>query len=154
MNSYLRFCLSACLYGPDRPAYLPLIAIASMTSSTKFRGLAEILVPRTHLSFPGPHLRNSSRGWYGLPGRSDSDIVLAYAGCTIGRPSHQRWVYYNAEAPFYRPVPQEYDGLFNWTMTLRTDSDIVLAYAGCTIMQRHLSIDQFLRSMMGYLIGL
>ena len=40
-----------------------------MTSSTKFRGLGEILVPRTHLSFPGLQLRDSSRGWY-VPGRS------------------------------------------------------------------------------------
>ena len=59
--------LSVCT---DRPAYLPLIAITAMTSSTKFRSLALILVPRTHLSFPGLHLRDSSRSWYGLPGRS------------------------------------------------------------------------------------
>ena len=64
----------------------------------------------------------------------ESDLVAFHEGDFVvkdlptGRPPHQRWMYYNAEAPFYRPVLQEYNGLFNWTMTIKSDSDFVLVY--------------------------
>ena len=48
---------------------------------------------------------------------------------SIGRPPHQRWMYYNGESPAHsKRVTQEYNGLFNWTMTIKSDSDFVLVY--------------------------
>ena len=95
-------------------------------------------IPHNEAPLECPEYGVSCRISYRNKNYKKSDLVAFHEGDfdakdltkwpLTGRPPHQRWVYYNAEAPFYRPVPQEYDGLFNWTMTLRSDSDIVLAY--------------------------
>ena len=65
------------------------------------------------------HGRGSGFGVKSLPNRSK-------------RPPHQRWMYYNGEAPPNAGlVSQEYNGLFNWSMTVKSDSDFVLAYGAC-----------------------
>ena len=62
------------------------------------------------------HGRGSGFGVKSLPNRSK-------------RPPHQRWMYYNREAPPHAgSVSREYNGLFNWSMTFKSDSDFVLAY--------------------------
>ena len=55
------------------------------------------------------HGRGSGFGVKSLPNRSK-------------RPPHQRWTYYNREAPPNAgSVSWEYNGLFNWSMTFKTD---------------------------------
>ena len=67
----------------------------------------------------------------------ESDLVAFHEGdfgvkdltkWSAGRSLHQRWMYYNGEAPATIRVPQKYNGLFNWTMTIKSDSDFVLVY--------------------------
>ena len=54
------------------------------------------------------HGRGSGFGIKSLPNRS--------------KPPHQRWMYYNREAPPHAGlVSWEYNGLFNWSMTFKTD---------------------------------
>ncbi|KAL7642684.1 UNVERIFIED_CONTAM: hypothetical protein RMT77_007249 [Armadillidium vulgare] len=45
------------------------------------------------------------------------------------RKRHQRWIFYEREPPPYTiKNTQDFEGVFNWTMTYRRDSDIVSGY--------------------------
>ncbi|XP_012559820.1 glycoprotein 3-alpha-L-fucosyltransferase A [Hydra vulgaris] len=44
------------------------------------------------------------------------------------RPVNQRWVFWMHETPLYYPLLDDYDNLFNWTMTFSQHSDIYHPY--------------------------
>ena len=51
------------------------------------------------------------------------------------RPRHQRWLFWMHETPIYYPENENYDRLFNWTMTFSRQSSIYHPYYSYTRLQ-------------------
>jgi len=66
------------------------------------------------------------------------------------KPKHQRWVFWMHETPVYYPEADNYDNLFNWTMTFSASSDIYHPYYSY---KRLTSDDDMPGKYMNYAIG-
>lgn len=51
---------------------------------------------------------------------------------SANRPSYQRWLFWMHETPVYYPESENYNNLFNWTMTFSRQSDIYHPYYSYT----------------------